>query len=434
MPRKRGRSDKEPPGREDWLRVFPPYVRDGVEALYQSLSPEQLDVIDPWLQDIGRTLTADDLLSVLQLVREQFPQPDVRRTICIVGPVNTGKSTLYNALVSEGQERAAVSPVPGSTKTSQSGASGILTVVDTPGADDVEAGGTGTREGHRRRETALASAQKSDFLVMIFDASVGIGQGALAVYQDLLRLRKPYLIALNKMDLVSKHKEQVIRQAAQNLQVDPSVMIPISALEGKGLDRLVAAVIRSDPDLVLTIAEVMPRYRLTLAQRRIVQAATAAGSVNLATSPIPVPFASFIPLSGIQAGLVLSLARIYGYDITPGRAKELLTTFAAGFGARTLFQQLITKVPGAGWALGTAIAAATTLAIGYSATAWFAYGEPLTAQAAREQVETITTEIVNALRGLNRENLNRESLAQILNQVSQRISQRVRKPPKNDAP
>jgi small GTP-binding protein len=433
MPRKRGYSDTEPSGAEDWLRVFPPYVRDGVASLYRSLSPDQRDAIEPWLQDIGRSLSADDLLSVLQLVREQFPRPDIGRTIGIVGPVNTGKSTLYNALVSEGQEKAAVSPVPGSTRTAQSGASGVLTVVDTPGADDVEIAGAGTHEGRRRREAALAAAQAADFLVMVFDASTGIGRGALVVYQDLLRLGKPYLIALNKMDLVSGHQQQVVRQAAQNLQVDESVMIPVSALEGTGLDRLIFAIVRSDPELMLTIAEVMPRYRFSLAQRRIVQAATAAGSVNLATSPIPIPFASFIPLSGIQAGLVLSLARIYGYDITPGRAKELLTTFAAGFGARTLFQQLITKIPGAGWALGTAIAAATTLAIGYSATAWFAYGEPVTAQAAREQVETITTEILNGLRGLNRENLNREALAQILKQVSRRISRRMHEPPEMDA-
>lgn len=404
---------------EDWLQVFPPVVREGLHALYQALSPEQRRVVEPLLEEISRYMSTGDLKYVLEQVKEQFPDPEaVSSTICIVGQVNTGKSSLYNALIGEDEIKAAVSPIPGTTTRPQSAESGILTVVDTPGADDVEVGDEGELEGQRRHEAALAAAQEADFLVIVFDASVGIGQGALAVYHELDRLGKPYVIVLNKIDLVGRHKDRVIELAAKNLQIDGESVIATSALKGTGLEALIFAVIRADPRLLLTVAQVMPRFRIKLAQRRTVQAATAAASVNLATSPIPIPFASFVPLTGIQAGLVLSIARIYGYEISRLRAKELLTTFATGLGARTVFQQLVTKVPGAGWALGTAIAAATTLTIGFSAIAWFARGEKVTADTTHAYVETITQEIVAALKQMDRKSLSREGLGAVLEKIT----------------
>lgn len=430
MRRRKRKATQIPKSMEDWLQVFPPLVRRGLHTLYRSLSPEQQNIVEPMLREISRYMSADDVKHVLELVKEQFPNLDAAvSTICIVGPVNTGKSSLYNALISEDEIQAEVSPMPGTTKSPQAGASGILTVVDTPGADDVEIGDEGELAGQRRREAALAAAQAADFLVIVLDASAGVGQGALAVYHDLQRLGKPYLIVLNKIDLVERHKAQVVELAARNLQVEPEAIIPTSALKGTGLAELIFALVRADPQLLLSIAQVMPRYRFVLAQRRVIQAATAAGTVNLATSPIPIPFTSFLPLTALQAGLVLSIARIYGYEITRARAKELLTTFAAGLGARTLFQQLVTKIPGAGWALGTAIAAATTLAIGYSAIAWFARGEKITPERMHAYVEAITEEILNALREIDRKSLSREGLKAILEGATTRLVQRLEEEP-----
>ena len=412
---------------DEWLRVFPPLVRKSLGTLYRALSGEQQNVIDLLLREIAQYTNADDLKNVLALVKEQFPdRDDVSSTVCIVGPVNTGKSSLYNALIGEDQPQAAVSPIPGTTKLPQPGESGVLTVVDTPGADDVEIGDEGELEGQRRREAALAAAEEASLLVIVFDASIGIAQGALAVYHELQRLNKPYIIVLNKIDLVHRDEQQdVIALAARHLRVEPEAVIATSALKGTGLDKLIFAVIEADPKLLLAIAQVMPHYRFKLAQQRAIQAATAAGTVNLATSPIPIPFASFIPLMGIQVGLVLSIARIYGYQITPARAKELVTTLAAGLGARTLFQQLVTKIPGAGWALGTAIAAATTLGIGYAAIAWFAQGEKITVETTRTYVEAVTKEIVAALRGIDRKSLSRDGIKAILESATSRVSNRI---------
>ena len=54
----------------------------------------------------------------------------------------------------------------------------------------------------------------------------------------------------------------------------------------------------------------------------------------------PLPFLDVLPLLALQSSLVLGIARIYKYRITPARARELLATFGLGFAGRTLFQQL----------------------------------------------------------------------------------------------
>ena len=82
-----------------------------------------------------------------------------------------------------------------------------------------------------------------------------------------------------------------------------------------------------------------------------------------------------IPLLAIQTGLVLSISRIYGYQITAARARELIVTFGVAMIARTLFQEL-SKLGGVpGWLLSSAIATSTTVAIGYAAMTWFARGD-----------------------------------------------------------
>jgi len=97
---------------------------------------------------------------------------------------------------------------------------------------------------------------------------------------------------------------------------------------------------------------------------------------------------------------VLSVARIYGYQITLGRARELIATLGVGLIARTVFQQL-SKLGGVpGWIVSASIAAATTVAIGYAAMVWFAYGERPTREALQSITVDVTTYLKNQLMGL----------------------------------
>src|SRR5258706_6529259 len=90
----------------------------------------------------------EDIRTVLGVINWQDLAAEVsgetRTRLAIVGPVNSGKSSLFNAL--EGREISAVSPVPGTTRDTVSEDFGPFTLVDTPGV--------GEAAGEERRQIA----------------------------------------------------------------------------------------------------------------------------------------------------------------------------------------------------------------------------------------------------------------------------------------
>ncbi|HEX9028676.1 MAG TPA: GTPase, partial [Anaerolineales bacterium] len=56
-----------------------------------------------------------------------------KHRVAIVGPTNVGKSTLYNQLIRRKEDRAEVSPLPGTTRQNQQADTGLFAVIDTPG-------------------------------------------------------------------------------------------------------------------------------------------------------------------------------------------------------------------------------------------------------------------------------------------------------------
>jgi GTP-binding protein Era len=304
-----------------------------------------------------------------------------------------GKSTLYNQLVDREADKAEVSPIPGTTRQNQVADTGLFKLVDTPGADAVG------EVGERERRIAFQAAAEADFLVIVFEATQGIRRYEKDLFDRLLLMEKPFVVVLNKVDLVpAEDREAVLEAAARNLGISSSQIIETVAPEGTNVGRVVLAIAKFEPRLLAAIANAMPQYRAKLAWQRIVPAAGSAGVVGLA----PLPIMDLLPLLGIQAGLVLSLARVYGYKITLGRAKELIATFGMGFGARMIFQQLLKLGGVPGWVLSAAVAAATTVAIGYAAMLWFAYGERPTQERLRETIASVTQHLSDQLKGLGK--------------------------------
>jgi uncharacterized protein (DUF697 family) len=195
-------------------------------------------------------------------------------------------------------------------------------------------------------------------------------------------LGKPFIVVLNKIDLVAKaDRDAVIKSAAKGLRLEPSQIIDTVATDGTNVGRVILAVANAEPGLLAALAEALPEYRSKLAWGRIVPAGAAAATVAL----VPLPLADVIPLLAIQTGLVLSISRIYGFQITVVRARELIATFGVAMIARTTFQQL-SKLGGVpGWLLSSAIATSATVAIGYAAMTWFARGERPSQDAFRRQ-------------------------------------------------
>jgi len=399
---------------DDILQEFPESVRDRVKHVWEILPEEQRKELEQLLGQLPASLKP--LKEILSSVLDQYKPLFTKRRIAIVGPANVGKSTLYNQLVSRKEDQAEVGPVPGTTRNNQEADTGLFTLVDTPGADAVG------EVGDREREIAFEAAASADFLVIVFEATRGIKRYEKDMFDGLLSLDKPFIVVLNKMDLVpAKDKERVREAVARNLRLGSSQIIDTVATEGANVGRVVLAITKFEPALLAAIAEAMPEYRAKLVWQRIVPAAGAAGVVGL----IPLPIADLIPLLGIQSGLILSIARIYGFKITPSRAKELVATFGIGFVARTIFQQL-SKLGGVpGWVLSAAIAASTTVAIGYGAMFWFARGEKPTQEAMKKIIEEVTAYLKDQLAVLGEQapqkGTLRERITQALNNLPKQL-------------
>jgi GTP-binding protein Era len=399
-------------------------VLEGLPEPVQRQAAERWAALPPTVQDdLGVALdglpsSLKPLKEVLSLVADQYkPVYGNKRRIAVVGPANVGKSTLYNRLITRREDEAEVSPVPGTTRRNQEADAGLFLVVDTPGADAVGA------VGQREREIAFRAANAADLLVIVLDVAHGIKQDDKALVDDLVTLDKPYVLVLNKIDLVpQKHREEVIEAAAASLGVASGRVVDTVATEGTNVGRVVLAVARVEPELLAALARALPEYRSRLAWQRIVSAASGAGVIGLT----PLPFADLIPLWGIQTGLVLSLARVYGYRITAGRAKELIATFGIGFLGRTLFYELVKLGGVPGWILGASVAAATTVTLGYGAMVWFAHGEKPTAEALRRIAGQVAGILRERLLDLGKKKPDKRTLRQRLAEGLQDLPERLR--------
>lgn len=389
---------------DDILKLLPDKTLEILNPLWERLPEEDQEALKEKFEGLPLDLNLVNMLMDLTMVQMKIALGRKNR-VAIVGPANVGKSTLYNRFIREKTDQAEVSPVPGTTRINQVADAGIFAVIDTPGADAV--GPVGQKE----KEEALSAAQEADFLVIMFDAIQGVKDTELKLYHQLVALRKPYLVVLNKIDLVGgKHESTVIEKAAHNLGIDTAKIIPISAKRGVNISKVLMAIVIADPELLIPMAQALPQYRWNLAWRVIVTSSTISGAIAL----VPLPLIDFIPLIVNQSTMVLSIARIHNYKITLKRARELVATFGIGLLARTLFQQL-SKLGGVpGWLLSSAIAASTTVAMGYASSVWFEKGERISQETFNNLTKNLTKDLVDRLKQLFKRKPSKKSLEQAL--------------------
>ncbi len=317
-------------------------------------------------------IVLDDLRAIMRQLNWEGLRDDVRREaaarLAIVGPVNAGKSTLFNTL--EGKDIAQVSPLPGTTKASQHREFGPFTLIDTPGFGEVG--------GVDRAGIAAKSASQADAILLLLDAGAGLRQGDADLLQYLQSLRRPVVVVLNKIDLLGRNYDQVVDDASTRLGLP---VIPISAKKGTNVaEKLVPALVDVLPDLAVALGRELPPLRRSMANKVIRQSAI----LNTAAGAEPIPFIDIPVLLTTQGRMVLKIAAIYGEPFTARHAKELIGTIAGGLAFRYLAQQGAKLVPAGGWAVAAGIAAVGTWAIGQVAIEYFESGKRLTRQQMRD--------------------------------------------------
>jgi small GTP-binding protein len=388
------------------LTQFPPEVQETVHQLWEALGPAEKASFTSLL--VGFPTDANLIKILVKLSTAQIRQAfGNKHRVVIVGPTNVGKSTLYNQLVQNKSDLAVVSPLPGTTTENQQADAALFTVVDTPGADAVGSA------GEHEKNLALSASAQADFLVLVFDAIQGIKKTEQELFNEVSALKKPFVVVLNKIDMVPhKDLQAVIANAARNLGLEPDQIVPIVAKDGKNLGKVLLAIAATEPGMVAALGQALPEYRLQLAWQSTVRAA----SISAVIASVPLPVIDFIPLVVTQSVMVVSIARIYNYKITPQRASELVATFGMGFLGRTLFQEF-SKLGGLpGWLLSAAIASSTTVVMGYAAVRWFEKGERLSSDALKKLTQGMTTTLLESLKGLGKRKPGQKGLRERITQ------------------
>lgn len=126
-----------------------------------------------------------------------------RLHISFFGLRNAGKSSLVNAVTN--QKLSLVSDIPGTTtdpvkKTMELLPIGPVVIIDTPGIDDEGS------LGAMRVERALDMLDSTDIAVLVVDATKGEGKAESELIDIFSKKKIPFIVALNKADLLSERK------------------------------------------------------------------------------------------------------------------------------------------------------------------------------------------------------------------------------------
>lgn len=388
---------------DDILKEFPPRTRKKVKEAWEALPKPLQDEFENVLKAVP--IQPQLLRRLIDIALSQYKTVSGKKNkIAIVGPANVGKSTLYNNLIRSKTDQAEVGPLPGTTRINQEADAGFFSIVDTPGADAVG------EVGEIEKQHALAGARQADFLIVMFDAIQGVKKTEQELFEELAEFDKPFLVVLNKIDLVKRSEDRVIAKAASTLNLEPGQILATNAKDGKNIEDVVMAIAKIDPETIAALSRALPEFRWQLAWGAIVSAALTAGLIGA----VPIPFVDFAPLVAVQGAMVLSIARIYQYEITLERAKELIVTFGLGFLGRALFQEL-SKLGGIpGYALAAAIAASTTVVMGYASIAWFQKGEKLTSESLQKMTKDITDILLTSIKNLGKSRPSKAALQQAI--------------------
>ena len=212
------------------------------------------------------------------------------------GRRNAGKSSVMNAVT--GQDLAVVSDVKGTTtdpvyKSMELLPLGPVVMMDTPGIDDEgDLGALRVRKSYQ-------VLNKTDAAVLVIDGTAGASPEDLLLIERIRKKEIPYLIVINKSDLMPQEKEAEIRAS---LGTEADRILAVSAETGEGIvdlkEKIAAAVNTVEPEkylvrdllspgdvavLVVPIDSAAPKGRMILPQQQTIRDILEAGAVSVVT-------------------------------------------------------------------------------------------------------------------------------------------------------
>ena len=181
-------------------------------------------------------------------------------SVAIVGRPNVGKSTLFNRLI--GDDRSVVHDFPGTTRDS------IDTVVETEAGPLRFVDTAGMRRRSRIDEDteyysllrALKAVDRSDTALLVIDATEGVTNQDQRLAERVDAAGCPVVVLLNKWELLDAEARLVVKgQVGRQLHfLGESPVLPVSALTGKGVHKLLPA-----------LSDALDAYQTRIPTRRV---------------------------------------------------------------------------------------------------------------------------------------------------------------------
>lgn len=154
----------------------------------------------------------------------------------VVGRPNVGKSTLVNSLV--GQKVSITSSRP---QTTRNAIRGVVTVgepphcqvilVDTPGLHKPQ-----NALGERLNRLVYGTLSDADAVLFLIDATQKVGPGDRMIAERLADIDTEVILIVNKVD--QSDGGQIAERLTEASLWDFAAYVPISALDGDGVDRV----------------------------------------------------------------------------------------------------------------------------------------------------------------------------------------------------
>ena len=155
----------------------------------------------------------------------------MKKTVCLIGRPNVGKSTLFNRLIKE--NKSIILDTPGVTRDRIYGdvtyEDKTFLLVDTGGIDLGD--GDFNKDIKIQAEIAIA---ESDVIVFIVDGRSDLTSNDLYIRDMLMKTNKKVIVALNKLDNLNMQEERIYYYYELGFEY----VIPISATHNLGIGEL----------------------------------------------------------------------------------------------------------------------------------------------------------------------------------------------------